>query len=125
MAFAAKSEEAGRPSAGDPILARQPEEPAIDLVHLARQTLGDAVLEREILALFSTQLRSVADGLGTAGGRDHGFLVHGLKGTARSVGAFAVARACSVLEERGDAASLAALMERIAEAKAFADRLLA
>ena len=30
-------------------------QPAIDLVHLARQTGGDQELERELLALFSQQ----------------------------------------------------------------------
>jgi HPt (histidine-containing phosphotransfer) domain-containing protein len=99
-------------------------EPVIDLVHLARQTLGDAALEKEILQLFVTQLRSVEDRLAGADGRDTGFLIHGLKGSARSVGAFPLADACAAWEERPGNDAKRTVTGVIGTTKAFAERLI-
>jgi HPt (histidine-containing phosphotransfer) domain-containing protein len=64
----------------------------IDLVHLARQTLGDRALEREVLGLFVAQARSVLEMLiGARGERQRMELAHTLKGSARSIGAWRVA----------------------------------
>ena len=72
----------------------------IDLVHLARQTLGDRELEREILALFVRQSGMLRDRLmasrAQAERRD---LVHTIKGSARAVGAWSVAKAAENVEE--------------------------
>lgn len=103
---------------------RAPSEPAIDLVHLARQTLGDAGLEREILQLFITQLRSVENRLTGADGRDTGFLIHGLKGSARSVGAFPLADACAGWEETPGSDAKRLVLATIGMTRTFAERLI-
>lgn len=79
-----------------------PEAPILDLVHLSRQTFGDHALEIELLALFEGQAAQFAARLvaarrpGDAGSRMD--LAHMLKGSARSVGAFAVAAAAEAYE---------------------------
>lgn len=85
----------------------------IDLVHLARQTLGDRSLEREVLNLFVVQARSVLAQMQMAvPGRSRLELAHTLKGSARSVGAWQVAseaEACEGLHDAVDASWQAAL----------------
>jgi len=72
----------------------------IDLVHLARQTLGDRDLEREILALFVRQsmtlLKRMVD---TPTPQEACDLAHTLKGSARAVGAWRVASAAEEVEQ--------------------------
>ncbi len=70
----------------------------IDLVHLARQTLGDRMLEQEVLRLFLSQLRTLSDQLGKAAPGERKRLAHSLKGSARSVGAFAIADCAERIE---------------------------
>jgi HPt (histidine-containing phosphotransfer) domain-containing protein len=74
----------------------------IDLVHLARQTMGDHALEAELLALFDRQAAQIAEQLrladsdaATIFGPD---LAHKLKGSARAVGAHEVASAAENYE---------------------------
>jgi HPt (histidine-containing phosphotransfer) domain-containing protein len=74
----------------------------IDLVHLARQTMGDNALEAELLALFDRQAGQIAEKLrradsdaATIFGPD---LAHKLKGSARTVGAHEVASAAENYE---------------------------
>jgi len=93
----------------------------IDLVHLRRMTLGDAGLEREVLAMFLKQVDSV---LGALAGSppDAGALAHTLKGSARAIGAFGVADRASALEgaiwDGGDTTqALAALDAAVGEAR--------
>ncbi|MBI5264639.1 MAG: Hpt domain-containing protein [Bradyrhizobium sp.] len=69
----------------------------LDLDHLDRMTLGDAVLEREVLALFSEQSRRLISTI-AALPADASSLAHTLKGSARGIGAFAVAQAAARLE---------------------------
>ena len=72
----------------------------IDLVHLARQTLGDRALEREILDLFTTQVRVVLGRLQAAAVADARLdLAHTLKGSARAVGAWKVAAEAEACEQ--------------------------
>lgn len=82
-------------------------ERAIDLVHLARQTLGDRALEREVLDLFVLQARSVIALLqATPDQKRRADLAHTLKGSARSVGAWRVAaqaEACETMIAASDA----------------------
>ena len=76
----------------------------IDLVHLARQTLGDRTLEREILSLFVRQTMMLRERIErSTGSRERLDLVHTLKGSARAVGAWRVARAAEDVEEALDA----------------------
>jgi len=74
-----------------------PDDGPIDLAHLRRMTLGDAALEREVLTMFSAQASRLAGAL-AAKPADAGALAHTLKGSARAIGAFAVADAAAHLE---------------------------
>jgi HPt (histidine-containing phosphotransfer) domain-containing protein len=74
-----------------------PDDGPIDLEHLGRMTLGDARLEREVLAMFSAQAAGIIAMLSTLP-PDAGALAHTLKGSARAIGAFAVAEAAGNLE---------------------------
>jgi HPt (histidine-containing phosphotransfer) domain-containing protein len=74
-----------------------PDDGPIDLGHLQRMTLGDESLEREVLAMFSAQSARLIGTL-AALPADAGGLAHTLKGSARAIGAFAVADAADALE---------------------------
>jgi HPt (histidine-containing phosphotransfer) domain-containing protein len=107
----------------------------IDLVHLSRQTLGDRSLEVELLGLFERQCAQILEKLERAGGGESRFrrdLAHTLKGSARAVGAGAVADAAELYETelglcQDDAkllASLATLRAACEEARGEVARLL-
>jgi len=70
----------------------------VDLAHLARQTMGDRGLEQEVLALFVQQALSVRDKILEADVKERLLLAHGLKGSARGVGAFAIADCAAAIE---------------------------
>jgi HPt (histidine-containing phosphotransfer) domain-containing protein len=72
----------------------------VDLGHLARQTMGDRDLEREVLALFVQQSLTVRDQITDADARQRVLLAHGLKGSARAIGAFAVADCAAIIEKQ-------------------------
>src|SRR5277367_1271306 len=74
-----------------------PDDGPIDLDHLKRMTLGDESLEREVLAMFSAQSVSLIGALAALPAEARA-LVHTLKGSARAIGAFAVADAAAALE---------------------------
>ncbi|MEQ9179152.1 MAG: Hpt domain-containing protein [Nitratireductor sp.] len=74
----------------------------IDLVHLARQTMGDRALEQEVLSMFVQQAQSVRDQIGRSDAAQRRVLAHGLKGSARGVGAFIVAELADALETDPD-----------------------
>jgi HPt (histidine-containing phosphotransfer) domain-containing protein len=101
----------------------------IDLVHLARMTLGERSLEREVLQLFDRQAAILVERMQAAPVDAIASLAHTLKGSARAVGAFAVADAASRLEAaiaRGfdPSAALAELGEAVAEARAAIEAVL-
>lgn len=105
-----------------------PDDGSIDLEHLRRMTLGDAGLEREVLAMFAAQTVGLIDPLATLPA-EAGALAHTLKGSARAIGAFAVADAAMRLEtamQKGDdpARALAGLVDAVAEARAAIDAIL-
>jgi len=105
-----------------------PDDGPIDLEHLRRMTLGDAALEREVLAMFAAQTINLIGTLATLP-REAGALAHTLKGSARAIGAFAVADAAARLEaamQKGDdpAPALAGLVDAVAEARAAIDAIL-
>ncbi len=96
----------------------------IDLVHLSRQTLGDRDLEIELLSLFERQadhiLRQIA-AMGPDGDRRlRHDLAHTLKGSARAVGAKAVAARAEAYEEclsaQADGARTAAAQDALQQA---------
>jgi HPt (histidine-containing phosphotransfer) domain-containing protein len=74
----------------------------VDLTHLAKQTLGDRALEQEVLKLFIQQALSARDQMSEAPVRERLRLAHGLKGSARGVGAFAIADCVADIEKRPD-----------------------
>jgi HPt (histidine-containing phosphotransfer) domain-containing protein len=105
-----------------------PDDGPIDLQHLQRMTLGDAGLEREVLAMFSAQTVRLIATL-AALPADAGALAHTLKGSARAIGAFGVADAAAALEavlaKDGDTApALAALGDAVALARSAVDAML-
>jgi len=105
-----------------------PDDGPIDIEHLHRMTLGDAGLEREVLAMFSAQAVRLIGTLATLPA-DAVALAHTLKGSARAIGAFGVADAAECLEAAirsgGDPAeALAELNETIAQARAAVDAML-
>jgi HPt (histidine-containing phosphotransfer) domain-containing protein len=88
----------------------------IDLVHLSHMTLGDHELERDVLILFARQIELMMERIETGTGPVAAAAAHTLKGSARGVGAFALARAAAEVEEaaaRGDMAGRAAATGRL------------
>src|SRR3954465_4768013 len=75
-----------------------PEDRPIDLVHLARTTLGERTLEREVLQLFDRQASLLIERMQTAPADALPALAHTLKGSARAIGAAHVARAAEAVE---------------------------
>ena len=105
-----------------------PDDGPIDLEHLRRMTLGDAGLEREVLAMFAAQTVSLIGSLATLP-PEAGALAHTLKGSARAIGAFAVADAAqrleAALQKNSDPLpSLAGLKDAVNEARAAIDAIL-
>jgi HPt (histidine-containing phosphotransfer) domain-containing protein len=105
-----------------------PDDGPIDTEHLQRMTLGDAGLEREVLAMFSAQaiglIRSLA-----ALPSDMGALAHTLKGSARAIGALRVAETAESLESiirkgADPAEAIGELTDAVAEARIAIDAIL-
>jgi HPt (histidine-containing phosphotransfer) domain-containing protein len=115
-----------------------PDDGPIDSGHLARMTLGDAGLEREVLAMFSGQAVDLIARLAAlsssgrsseTGSSETLVLAHTLKGSARAIGAFRVADAAEALEaavRNGDepAQALAGLKDAVVEARSAIDAIL-
>ena len=114
-------------------------EVAIDAEHLARMTLGNGALRREVLAMFVRQTDELLRRLAARVG-DGAALAHTLKGSARAIGAFRVAACAEALEgairqagdpsrgdpSRGDPSrALAELDAVVAEARASIEAILA
>lgn len=94
-----------------------------DRAHLERATHGDRALAREVLRLFDFQSeRQLAAMASATDAKGRAEAAHALKGAARGVGAFAVARTAEDVEacaedETAFAVSLARLKARVAEAR--------
>jgi len=82
-----------------------PDDRAIDLVHLSRTSMGDPSLEREVLRLFDRQSVLLIARMRSAAPAGMATLAHTLKGSARGIGAWRVARAAEALELAGSAGS--------------------
>jgi HPt (histidine-containing phosphotransfer) domain-containing protein len=96
------------------------EQPPIDFDHLSRQTMGDRELESEVLGLFIMQATATRDRIKDAASMDRSLLAHTLMGSARAVGAFAVADCAAVLEKcPGDDRTVERLARLIDEARDF------
>jgi HPt (histidine-containing phosphotransfer) domain-containing protein len=90
----------------------------IDETHLERMTLGDRRLEREVLELFVRQTTIM---LGRIAGSDPAMAAasaHTLKGSARGIGAWRVARAAELVESAvAGEGGAAAMDEAVTELK--------
>lgn len=100
----------------------------LDLDHLSRMTLGDAELEQEVLAMFAEQAVRLVAAMATLPA-EAGALAHKLKGSARGIGAFAVADAAASLETaiqtgQNQRHAFAALKEAVTEARAAIEAML-
>jgi len=105
-----------------------PDDGPIDLEQLRRMTLGDADLEHEVLAMFSAQSARLIETLADMP-PDAAAIVHTLKGSARAIGAQAVADAASRLETAisrasGTAEALAELADAVALAQSAIEDIL-
>ncbi|MGV2099386.1 Hpt domain-containing protein [Rhizobium sp. 21-4511-3d] len=92
----------------------------IDLVHLAKQTMGDKALEIEVLQMFARQARACLGEIASGEAKKIVAAAHRLKGAASAVGAFRVSETAEMLEyNAGDAASMAAVGAAVVEAENF------
>lgn len=100
----------------------------VDLVHLARHTLGNRDLEREVLRLFVLQSRMLLERMRETGDEAAlGRLLHTLLGSARGIGAWQVARSVERQQEALDAglsADLADVGAAVAAAGVFIEDIL-
>jgi HPt (histidine-containing phosphotransfer) domain-containing protein len=105
-----------------------PDDGPIDIAHLKRMTLGDARLEREVLAMFGSQAVGLIGALAAAPA-DAAELAHTLNGSARAIGAFQVADAAEALEaamrDGGEPSqAMAALKHAVTQARSAIDAML-
>ena len=105
-----------------------PDDGPIDFAHLGRMTLGDTELEQEVLAMFAEQAVRLIAAM-AALPAEAGALAHKLEGSARGIGAFAVADAAASLETavrtgHGQPHAFAALKEAVTEARAAIEAIL-
>lgn len=77
----------------------------IDADHLARMTLGDRQLEREVLEIFVRQSNIMIGRIAKAEPALAAAAAHTLTGSARGIGAWRVARAAERLEHAASQAS--------------------
>ena len=102
---------------------------AIDLVHLARQSLGDKGLECELLALFERQagqiLARLAQDMAATNPKARADLAHTLKGSALAIGANRVAAAAAAYEAASTDRQMLALRKAVDEARCAVASLLA
>ena len=110
-------------------------DPPLDLVHLARQCLGDHELEAELLALFRLQARVLTAQLSDtrlSSVESKARIAHTLRGSALAVGAGRVADAAWRIEElasaggdqsSAEARAIASLLSAVSEAVTEIDRL--
>ena len=75
-----------------------PDAQPIDRTHLFRMTLGDHGLECEVLQLFDQHAALLIARMGEANPAGVAVLAHTLHGSARAIGAFAIAHAAEALE---------------------------
>ncbi|MCB1472959.1 MAG: Hpt domain-containing protein [Rhodobiaceae bacterium] len=132
MAQAAfKIEDAIPACAGMPAIPDEAGRKPVDLAHLARQTLGDVGLEREILSLFVVQSQVYLLRLQAAETvEEWRRAAHTIKGSARGIGAWSLAEVAEAAEGMGgdihDAAHIemaATVLQRICAANAYVREL--
>ncbi len=90
-----------------------PVEQSIDLNHLARMTLGDRSLERELLQLYDRQASMLLARMRQTAPAVIAACAHTLKGSSRGVGAWQAASAAEAVELAAAAANTAELNNAI------------
>jgi HPt (histidine-containing phosphotransfer) domain-containing protein len=117
----------------DPVAAPPlaPVEQPIDMSHLARMTLGDSSLEREVLQLFDRQAEMLLARMQLATPDAAAAHAHTLRGSSSGIGAWKVARAAEAVEfaaiSKGAAdvaAAIGCLGAAVAEARKVIAELL-
>ena len=106
----------------------RPTEPAIDVAHLGRMTFGEKGLEGEVLRLFDRQAGMLLARIQAASPEAVTSFAHTLKGSARGIGAWQVAKAAEAVELAagvGDAAALRGEFKTLAAAVAAARAAIA
>jgi HPt (histidine-containing phosphotransfer) domain-containing protein len=101
----------------------RPTEQAIDVAHLGRMTFGEKGLEGEVLRLFNRQAAMLLARMQAASPDAVPSFAHTLKGSARGIGAWQVAKAAEAVELAagvGDAAALRDALKTLAVAVAVA-----
>jgi HPt (histidine-containing phosphotransfer) domain-containing protein len=94
---------------------REPRPGVIDEDHLRRMTLGDRRLEREVLEIFARQTVLLLQRMAGMESAFAAAAAHTLKGSARGVGAWRVARAAERVEQAAGEGRHAAMQAAIAE----------
>jgi HPt (histidine-containing phosphotransfer) domain-containing protein len=92
---------------GAPSIA--PVDEPIDLTHLARMTLGDVSLEHEVLRLFERQATMLIARMQGARASLVAASAHTIKGSARGIGAWRIARDAETVEMAAACAGAAEL----------------
>jgi HPt (histidine-containing phosphotransfer) domain-containing protein len=96
-----------------------PGQAVIDEAHLGRMTLGDRLLEREILEIFVRQAAIMLERIAGAEPALAAASAHTLTGSARGIGAWRVAQAAERLERAAtEASGLAEREEAVEDLKA-------
>ena len=110
-----------------------PDERPIDIEHLFRMTLGDHHLEREVLQLFDHQAGMLMERISQFERSELGIVAasaHTMKGSARGIGAWQLARAAEAVEnaalatQPGLAKAVSVLAACVGEARAAIADLL-
>jgi hypothetical protein len=86
-----------------------PAEEPIDLAHLGRMTLGDVGLEQEVLRLFDRQATMLMARMQGAEASLVAASAHTIKGSARGIGAWRIARDAETVEVAAACAGVAEL----------------
>ncbi|MFC5585926.1 Hpt domain-containing protein [Nitratireductor kimnyeongensis] len=95
-----------------------------NLAHLARQTMGDRKLALEVLGMFQTQTGDMRERMLSSDLQSRREIAHALVGSARGVGAEAIASCAAVIEKNpDDDNSVRQLSKLIDEASEFISQL--
>lgn len=89
----------------------------VDHAHFARQTFGDATLQAELIALFSTSAKTYFAQLAQSKQEEDWFMAaHALKGAALNMGAMALSALCKTAEKATTTGEREALVTEIGDA---------
>jgi HPt (histidine-containing phosphotransfer) domain-containing protein len=85
-------------ASGVPSSGSDRKQSVIDEEHLARMTLGDRTLERELLQIFVRQTATIFNGITGRDAAAIAAVAHTMIGSARGIGAWRMAKAAEQLE---------------------------